>query len=359
MEILHDIYKSDLVKKSIYFLITMKIRYFDVLQVGKMLNVEGYNKSILKATDTIKQTLDKHVGGLDKVTNYLNKLEPYHYYLYKEDIADISTIILCYLIKYFDYKDIFSVPLEVIPETGENRYKLTNIEGESGFNHEGIMFNNTFYYYNPLLLDGITGDEPPMLLKELFKLNEGYNKLAIRLDKTISVNREEYKKKFISFSELYMGKIINLDKITFPLYKGNNKSLCVYNPRTMKKIQFKISNRRDLEKWIEVEELWYINEKSKKNVIVTRYLHSIYDPEKDLFTHIDGSLNFYNKSNYIVRQSQTINAHADSHYKLWLIEGQIGIVEWGKLILEFFKDYDLIFDAFEGRAVEEIFNGII
>lgn len=359
MKILNDIYKSNLIKKSIYFLITMKIRYFDVMQVTKMLNDEGYNKPILRATDTIKQTLDKHQGGLDEIINYFNKQEPYHYHLYKENVADISTIILCYLIRYFDFKDIFSIPLEVIPESADNRYKLTNIDDESEFNHEGIMCNNLFYYYSPLLLDRINGDEPPLLLKELFKLNEDNNKLAIRLDKTISVDRDEYKKKFLSFSELYMGKIINLDKITFPLYKGNNITLCVYNPRTMKKIQFKISNREDLEKWIEVEELWYINEKSKKDFIVTRYLHSIYDPEKDLFIHVDGSLNYYNRSNYTVRQSHTINAHANSHYKLWLIEGKIGIVEWGKLILEFFRDYDLIFDAFEGRAVEEIFDSII
>lgn len=77
----------------------------------------------------------------------------------------------------------------------------------------------------------------------------------------------------------------------------------------MKKIQFKISHRHDSEKWIEVEELFNLNDELNNGVVVTRYLHSIFVSENNVFTHIDGSLNFYNKDNYNMRKNQTINAH--------------------------------------------------
>lgn len=41
---------------------------------------------------------------------------------------------------------------------------------------------------------------------------------------------------------------------------------------------------------------------------------------------------------------------------MWLVEGEISIVDWGKLLLNFFDDPDLILDALKGNLVEEVFE---
>lgn len=71
---------------------------------------------------------------------------------------------------------------------------------------------------------------------------------------------------------------------------------------------------------------------------------------------MDGSFNFYNNDNYKVRVNQQINAHANLHVKQWLVEGEISITDWGRMILQFFNDPDLILDAFKGNLIEEVFE---
>ena len=354
MNVLLKIYKSIKIKKAVYFLIANKVRHFDVMRLKGMLDDE-YSSLLINAISEIKLALNGKKGELNEVLSYFYLHEPYHYYLYKEANIDINIIILCFMIKFFNFIDIWNVPLEEIPQSGHDKYKLVPIANDAYLNHEGLILFDKFYYYNPLFIDRIGGKDLPMLLKEFSLLKKKGNKISIRLDETISIRKEKYISKVIEFSEIYQGKVINLDKIVFPLYKGKNETLCVYNPITMKKIQFKISHRQDSEKWIEIEELINLS----NEIIMTRYLHSIFKQEENIFTHIDGSLNFYNRDTYVIRQKQTINSHSDSHQKLWLVEGDITITEWGKLVLAYFEDYELIFDAFEGKLVEEVFDEII
>lgn len=124
----------------------------------------------------------------------------------------------------------------------------------------------------------------------------------------------------------------------------------------MKKIQFKLSSRKDNEKWIEVEELF---SQSDRKWNMTRYLHSIYCEDSKSFKHIDGSVNFYELNTYKMRLNTTINAHSDRHTKLWLVEGNISIKYWTLLIYSFFDDDDLISDAFSGKLSIEILEDII
>lgn len=354
MNVLLKIYTSIKIKKAVYFLIANKVKYFDVICLKRMLDDE-YSSLLINAINEIKLTLNRDNSKLNEILNYFYLDEYYHYYLYKEANLDINIIILCFMIKFFNLIDVWNIPLEEIPQSGHDKYKLVPIANNAYLNYEGLILFDKFYYYNPIFIDRIDGKDLPMLIKELSLLKKKGNKISIRLDETISIKRKKYVSKVVEFSEIYQGKVINLDKIAFPLYKGKNETLCVYNPITMKKIQFKISHRQDSEKWIEIEELINLS----NEIIMTRYLHSIFKQEENTFTHIDGSLNFYNKDTYVIRQNQIINSNSDSHQKLWLVEGKITITEWGKLVLAYFEDYELIFDAFEGKLVEEVFDEII
>ncbi|VYU47374.1 hypothetical protein [Clostridium tertium] len=356
MEVLSELYKNITVKKAVYFIKANRVMDFDVISLIKMVEDE-YSSLLIEAINEIKLVVSK--TNLDEVVEYVYLNSMYHYHLYKEGIADINVVLLSLMTNFFNYKDIWEIPLEEIPLDGKDKYKLTNITNNNSLNYEGVFFLNKFYYYNPIFIDKVTGKDLSVLLDQLNLLSKKGNSISLRLDETLSVRKEKYKEKVIVHSELYQGEIINLDKIEFPFYRGKNETLCVYNPNTMKKIQFKISHRKDSEKWIEIEEILGLVDGMKNRSVVTKYLHSIFNEEGNNFTHIDGSLNFYDRDNYRVRQSQNINAHSDLHEKLWLIEGSITIKEWGKLILGFFRDDELIFDAFEGNLVEEVFEDIL
>lgn len=255
------------------------------------------------------------------------------------------------------------MPLEKVPSVANEKYKITKVKKNTIFNHQGLVLNNSFYYYSPFFNVERDAKNPSILIEKLSNLSELGNNIWIRVDETLMIEEQFYTRQNREFCQIYHGKEIDLDKIEFPLNKREEETLCVYNPETMKKIQFKISHRKDSEKWIEIEELYPIKEEEKPEWYLTRYLHSIFDEENNRFVHIDGSFNFYNEERYKIRSNKSIsasgNARANYHEKFWLTEGEISILDWGKLLLYFFDDPDLIFDALEGKLVSEIFDAIL
>lgn len=359
MNIFEELYRNTNVKKAVYVLVALRYRYFDIIRIKE--DIDKWYYSIIKdGTESINLALNKKENYKNDIKNFFHGNEPYLEYLNIEVKIDISIITLAYLIKFFDYNSIYMEPLEIISGFCRNKYGITDIRRDTEINHEGIILNNKFYYYNLLFLDRIDGDKIPNLLTHLFATNNNENKIYLRLDELLSVEKENYIKRILSFSEIYQGREINLDNIEFPLNKGESETLCVYNPSNMNKIQFKISYRKDSEQWIEVEEIFLKGQKfdevEDNKLIRTKYLHAIYNGKKKEFMHIDGSINLYESNNYIRRCKGTINSHADKHYKLWLIEGAISIVEWGKIVLAYFKDDELIMDAFKGNLIEEVFE---
>ncbi|KQU27248.1 hypothetical protein ASG65_01430 [Bacillus sp. Leaf13] len=265
-------------------------------------------------------------------------------------------VILSLLQKELDIMKIFTIPLENLPEVADKKYGIVPLNDQSSANHQGIFYNDKFYYYSPLLTTRRDAKLPPELISLLFEQIKIDNTVSCRLDNNLSIDKHYYKPFYREFSEVFQGREINLDGILFPIHSGNNEFFCVYNPKTMKKIQFKISHRKDAERWIEVEELWDIHGKEEQEYFIIKYLHSIYDPQINSFVHIDGSINIYRNDNYKLRINQQISAHVDLHIKQWLVEGEIKILDWGKLILHFFNDPDLILDAFKGNLIEEVFK---
>lgn len=79
---------------------------------------------------------------------------------------------------------------------------------------------------------------------------------------------------------------------------------------------------------IELETLPYIDEYSKGRYCITTFLHGIYYPNNDCFTHIDCAKNQYEISEYIKKYSECdtdipVDLYTNSnelHYKIWCIE---------------------------------------
>lgn len=344
------------IKKAIYFTYSLGMTYYEIPLKEKILTAEGYREAINPALEEIKKVIQQKDGNREELKRYLWDIEPYLAYLLSETPVSTELIVLSFLNKDFDLWEIFSLPLESLPQNADSKYGIVLLDNNSCVNHQGIISNNIFYYYNPFYNSRRNAKKAPYLIQLLFDQRDLGNLVSLRLDQSISIPKKFYIPFFRDVSEIYQGREIDLDDIKFPLYPGQNEFLCVYNPYTMKKIQFKISHRRDSELWIEIEELWDTNGETDQKCHITRYLHSIFNPLTNCFNHIDGSINFYNNNNYKIRINQQINAHSDLHVKQWLVEGEVSIKDWAKMILHFYNDPDLIIDAFRGNLIKEVFS---
>ncbi len=94
-------------------------------------------------------------------------------------------------------------------------------------------------------------------------------------------------------------------------------------------VKEKVDNNSKKDFWhIELETLPYRYTASKGKYCITTFLHSMYYPEDDCFTHIDCTKNQYEISEYIKKYSECepdipVDLHTKSnelHYKIWCIE---------------------------------------
>lgn len=344
------------IKKAKYLMFSMGIVYYEIPQKENLLLNIGYKEIIKPALEEIGTSIQEKALANEELSKYLWDREPHLAFLLEETEKPIELIILSFLHKELSIQEIFTVPLESLPDTADPKYGIVLLDEKISANHQGIFYKDKFYYYSPLYGTKRNAKTPPQLVQLLTEQMVNNNYVSLRLDQTLSISIEHYKPFMREFAEVYQGREINLDKIQFPFHPGKSEYFCVYNPETMKRIQFKISHRKDSERWIEIEELWSIGREEEQEVYMTKYLHSIFNPLENKFVHIDGSFNFYNLDNYKIRKNQQINAHADLHIKQWLVEGEINIIDWGKMVLHFYNDPDLILDAFEGNLIEEVFE---
>lgn len=355
-ELLTNLKSNKEIMKTIYFLFSTQTDFYNVQKKERLLKESGYQDKILPALAEIKKIM-KHYGiARYEITQYLNEVDLYLAYLLEETKVETAIVILSFLQKEMDIVKVFTTPLESLPEFADDKYGIVSLNEKSFANHQGIFHEEKFYYYSPVFLSRRNTKEPPVLIDLLFEHLKKNNLVSYRLDTNLCVEKNNYKPIYNELSEVYQGREINLDDIKFPLYSGGIEYFCVYNPISMKKIQFKISNRKDGERWIEVEELWDIHSKGEQEYFITRYLHSIFQPSSNLFVHVDGSINIYKNKSYKSRIERQIAANADLHIKQWLVEGELEILDWAKLTFHFFNDPDLLMDAFRGDLIEEVFR---
>lgn len=114
----------------------------------------------------------------------------------------------------------------------------------------------------------------------------------------------------------------------------------------MSKLLLVVKKRIDVigkEFWnVEIETLPYLDTNNKHNdFAITTFLHGMYYPERDNFTHIDYTKNQYNFDEYQVKYldinpETPIDFYADKklHYKIWCIEnGEYSREVWYNLMI--------------------------
>lgn len=79
-----------------------------------------------------------------------------------------------------------------------------------------------------------------------------------------------------------------------------------------------------------------------------RYIHSIYDNEKEEFNHFDGAVRLYSEEQILERWEASINKSGKNtdYTKLFRIDGKLDLSDWKKLCILYYKGNPLLFEYF-------------
>lgn len=213
----------------------------------------------------------------------------------------------------------------------KNQYGLSVVNGVV-FHNDYFVFENKAYLYNILtnIIPVSFGDVMPGFARVISEQREVGN-ILLRLDDRLALPEEQA----ISYSTL------NLEKYRGPQFHfkdtllKTSKTISVhFNGKTMDKLLMVVKQKFDEKEnksfWhIELETLPYRNQESKGKYCITTFLHGMYYPDEDIFTHIDYTKNQYDIDTYLNKYSDcnedmpidTYTSSNELHYKIWCIEG--------------------------------------
>lgn len=236
-----------------------------------------------------------------------------------------------------------------------NQYGLTAVPGVE-FKTDSFIFDGKAYLYNPLTNKSKIEffDTMPGFAKIITEdVNTG--DILLRLDERLAVPAEQ----IISYSTL------NFDKFRGPQFHFADtdlvkaKTIIVHiAPDTCDKLLMVIKKDYDeIQKQaflhVEIETLPYCPTGTTNSHCITTFLHGMYYPEDDIFTHIDYTKNQYFYSDYKQKYADAnpdvpIDFYAEKklHYKIWCIEnGRYSRETWYKLMVaSLHKKYHVLLD---------------
>lgn len=236
-----------------------------------------------------------------------------------------------------------------------NQYGLTLVPGVV-FEMDSFVFDKKAYVYNIMtnksrveFFDTMPGFAK--IITEDVKMGD----ILLRLDERLAVPEEQ----IISYSTL------NFEKFRGPQFHFRDtdlvreKTIIVHiSPKTCNKLLMVIKKDYDNERLksflhIEIETLPYCTPGMSDFPRITTFLHGMYYPEDDAFTHIDYAKKQYSYSDYVKKYADAdsrvpVDFYAEKklHYKIWCIEnGKYTRETWYKLMVSSLgEDYRVLLD---------------
>lgn len=276
----------------------------------------------------------------------------------KIESKDFYAYIAGYILDYFNpYTiDIRKIINEEIFAYDTNDYKLSKINGAI-FEKDGLLFDGKFYLYNIFTDVRMLGpaDRMPAFAKIITdEVIDG--DILYRLDERLALPENEALRYTPDIAEKFYGPQFNFTNS--PLQ--NQRTIIVHiDPETMNKLLLVVKKREDdadEEFWnVEIETIPYIDiTKYKAKYVITTFLHGIYYPNKDIFTHIDYIKNNYDLNIYLEKYADckdgmpidTYTHTKEEHYKIWCIEnGHYNREVWYKLMtVSLSEKYQVLLD---------------
>ena len=348
-EFLLDITETAEYKSIEYLIFSIRMNYLHYMAISRIVKfeipkylenligivIDKFNESGISTVDMLQYMLDNDIN------NWI------HYYAYTfiipvakgeeneavNDLSELYAFVLTgYILDTFREKriDIKNLVEGQVLVHKTNQYDLTVVDGGE-FKRDYFVFEGKAYLYSILTNTNTMrfGDTMPAFARIITEQVKDGN-ILLRLDERLALPINQA----ISYSTL------NFEKYRGPQFHfkdsilKNQKTITIHiDENTADKlllvVKKKVDNNSKKDFWhIELETLPYRDTASKGKYCITTFLHGMYYPEDDCFTHIDCTKNQYEMSEYIKKYSECepdvpVDLHTKSnelHYKIWCIE---------------------------------------
>ena len=348
-EFLLDITETAEYKSIKYLIFSIRMNYLHYMAISRIVKfeipkylenligivIDKFNESGISTVDMLQYMLDNDIN------NWI------HYYAYTfiipvakgeeneavNDLSELYAFVLTgYILDTFREKriDIKNLVEGQVLAHKTNQYDLTVVDGVE-FKRDYFVFEGKAYLYSILTNTNTMrfGDTMPAFARIITEQVKDGN-ILLRLDERL---------------DLPINQAISYSTLNFEKYRGPQfhfKDSILKNPKTITihidentadklllVVKKKVDNNSKKDFWhIELETLPYRYTASKGKYCITTFLHGMYYPEDDCFTHIDCTKNQYEMSEYIKKYSECepdipVDLHTKSnelHYKIWCIE---------------------------------------
>lgn len=348
-EFLLDITETAEYKRIEYLIFSIRMNYLHYMAISRIVKfeipkylenligivIDKFNESGISIVDMLQYMLDNDIN------NWI------HYYAYTfiipvakgeeneavNDLSELYAFVLTgYILDTFREKriDIKNLVEGQVLAHKTNQYDLTVVDGVE-FKRDYFVFEGKAYLYSILTNTNTMqfGDTMPAFARIITEQVKDGN-ILLRLDERLA---------------LPINQAISYSTLNFEKYRGPQfhfKDSILKNPKTITihidentadklllVVKKKVDNNSKKDFWhIELETLPYRDTASKGKYCITTFLHGMYYPEDDCFTHIDCTKNQYEMSEYIKKYSECepdipVDLHTRSnelHYKIWCIE---------------------------------------
>ena len=348
-EFLLDITETAEYKSIKHLIFSIRMNYLHYMAISRIVKfeipkylenligivIDKFSESGISTVDMLQYMLDNDIN------NWI------HYYAYTfiipvakgeeneavNDLSELYAFVLTgYILDTFREKriDIKNLIEGQVLSHKTNQYDLTVVDGVE-FKRDYFVFEGIAYLYSILTNTNTMqfGDTMPAFARIITEQVKDGN-ILLRLDERLA---------------LPINQAISYSTLNFEKYRGPQfhfKDSILKNPKTITihidentadklllVIKKKVDNNSKKDFWhIELETLPYRDTASKGKYCITTFLHGMYYPEDDCFTHIDCTKNQYEMSEYIKKYSECepdipVDLHTKSnelHYKIWCIE---------------------------------------
>ena len=348
-EFLLDITETAEYKRIEYLIFSIRMNYLHYMSISRIVKfeipkylenligivIDKFNESGISTVDMLQYMLDNDIN------NWI------HYYAYTfiipvakgeeneavNGLSELYAFVLTgYILDTFREKriDIKNLVEGQVLAHKTNQYDLTVVDGVE-FKRDYFVFEGKAYLYSILTNTNAMrfGDTMPAFARIITEQVKDGN-ILLRLDERLA---------------LPINQAISYSTLNFEKYRGPQfhfKDSILKNPKTITihidentadklllVVKRKVDNNNKKDFWhIELETLPYRDTALKGKYCITTFLHGMYYPEDDCFTHIDCTKNQYEMSEYIKKYSECepdipVDLHTKSnelHYKIWCIE---------------------------------------
>ena len=341
---INKVVETEEFKKIEYLIFSIRKQYLSYMNTFRLneFKIPGY---LVPLTNKVMELFDEsHINIVDMLcymslhndennwVSYYVKTFIYPMAKEKKNVSNLCALVTTgWILDSFGIEqlDIYKVVEDEQLVHKTNQYGLSVVNGVEFYNDYFVFEDKAYLYCRFTNTNTIKfGDSMPGFARIITEqVKEG--NILLRLDERLALPKEQA----ISYSTFnfvkYRGPQFHFKDSTLKVAKN---IIVHIDEKTSNKLLLVIKKRVDDKEnkpfWhIEIETLPYVDPSTKEKYCITTFLHGMYFPDEDVFTHIDYTKNQYEMQIYLKKYADceeipvdTYTQESKLHYKIWCIE---------------------------------------